>query len=98
MSLKMEFLKEHVEALYHALIEFLGQAPEAFHFNHFKLRDGELCYRTYGKSKVLTMRLIIWEGGGGGGGGKLRTIAATEMLGVNRLYALGFDILVGMMH
>ena len=55
----MKILREHVEALYHVLSENLGQTPEAFHLDDFKLRERELYYK--GKSRPLMMR-----GGGGG--------------------------------
>ena len=51
---RTEVLKEHVKALYHVLSENLGQTPEAFHFEDFELRNGELYYRD--KSTSLTIK------------------------------------------
>ena len=54
MSLGMEVLREHIKVLYRKLSEIMCQTPEAFHLDHFKLRDRELYYK--GKSKSLTTR------------------------------------------
>ena len=79
----MEVLKEHLKALYHVLSKHLGQTPEAFHFNDFKIKYGKLYYRD--KSKPLTIR-----------GGKLRLFGEiAKILGKSELRDLGFDILVG---
>ena len=82
-SQRTEVLKEHVKALYHVLSENLGQTPEAFHFDDFKLRDEKLYCRD--KSTSLVIR-----------GGKLRSIGEiAKILGKEGLCDLGFDIPVG---
>ena len=58
----------------------MGQTSEAFHFDDFKLRDGELYYKD--KSMLLMIR-----------GGKLRSVhVIAEILGKKGLHELGFDI------
>ena len=44
-SLRIKVLKEKVEGLYQKLSERRGETPEAFHFDYFELRDGELYYK-----------------------------------------------------
>ena len=79
-SQRTKLLKEHVKGLYRKLSESEGETSEAFHFDYFKLIDGELYYKS--KSKPLT-----------NGGGKLRMVKEIKkMLGKERLHALGFDI------
>ena len=61
----------------------MGKTSEAFHFDYFELRDGELYYK--GKSTPLTIR-----------GGKLRLVGAiAEILGKGGLCDLGFDVPTG---
>ena len=56
----------------------MGETIEAFHFNYFKLEDGELYY--IGRRKPLMY-----------GGGKLRMVGAIkEILGKGRFHKLGF--------
>ena len=58
----------------------LGQTPEAFHLDDFKLRDRELYYK--GKSRPLMIR-----------GGKLRPVRTiADILGKEGLCDIGFDI------
>ena len=58
----------------------MGKTSEAFHFDYFKLRDGELYYK--GKSDPLTVR-----------GGKLRLVGTiVKILGKEGLRNLDFDI------
>ena len=46
-------LKEvQVEGLFQKLTEITQQTPEAFHFNDFKLRDGELYYKDRSMSLI----------------------------------------------
>ena len=40
MNLKTKVLRECVKGLYGKLSERMGQTPEAFHFDDFKIRDG----------------------------------------------------------
>ena len=59
-SRRTRLKKEYVKALYQKLSENIGESSEAFHFDYFKLEDGELYYRE--RNKPLTY-----------GGGKLRS-------------------------
>ena len=74
-------LKEvQVEGLYQKQTEVTCQIPEAFHFDDFELRDGQLYQK--GKSMPLVIR-----------GGKLESICViAEILGKERLCELGFDM------
>ena len=73
-------LREHVEALYRKLSDNMGQTPEAFYFDDFELRGGDLYYK--GKS----MSLMIREG-------KLRLVRViVEILGKEGLPDIGFSI------
>ena len=51
-SQRTKLMKDYVKDLYKKLSENFGETPEAFHFEYFKLEDGELYYR--GKRKPLT--------------------------------------------
>ena len=51
-SQRTKLVKEYVKDLYKKLSESRGETPEAFHFDYFKLEDGELYYR--GRNKHLT--------------------------------------------
>ena len=63
------------------LSENIGETPEPFHFDYFKLEDGEL-YR--GNIKPLTTK------------GELKLVGMiVDMLGKNRLHNLGFDTPTG---
>ena len=53
-SQRTKFMKELVKGLYRKLSESMGKPLEAFHFDYFELRDGELYYK--GKSKPLNRR------------------------------------------
>ena len=65
--------------LYKKLSENIGEASELFHFDYFKLEDGELYYR--GRNKPLTY-----------GEGKLRSFKEIKrILGKGRLHKLGFE-------
>ena len=75
-------LKEaQVEGLYQKLSESMGQTPDAFHFDDFKLIDGRLYYRDKSMPSMTK-----W--------GKLRlTGVIAETLGKEGLiHGLGFDI------
>ena len=64
------------------LSENIGETPELFHYDYFKLEDGELYYR--GSRKPLTTE------------GKLKSVGMlADILGKNRLRRLGFNIPVG---
>ena len=73
-------MRDYVKDLYKKLSENVGQTPEAFHFDYFKLEGGELYYR--GRNKPLT-----------NGKGKLKSAdEIAEILGKGRLRNLGFNI------
>ena len=62
--------------------ENIFETPELFHYDYFKLEDGELYYR--GSRKPLTTE------------GKLKSvIMIADILGKNRFRRLGFNIPVG---
>ena len=64
------------------LSENIGETPEEFHYDYFKLKDGELYYR--GKRKPLTTKGVL----------KLVAMLA-DILGKGGLRNLGFDIARG---
>ena len=75
-------MKDYVRDLYKKLSENIGETPELFHCDYFKLKDGELYYR--GSRKPLTIE------------GKLKSVGMlADILGKNRLRRLGFNIPVG---
>ena len=75
-------MKDYVKDLYKRLSENIGETPELFHYDYFKLEDGELYYR--GSRKSLTTEE------------KLKSVGMlTDILGKNRLRRLGFNIPVG---
>ena len=79
-SQRTRLTKDYVKDLYKKLSENIGETPEEFHSDYFKLEDGELYYR--GNRKPLTY-----------GEGKLKSVGEiAEILGKNRLRNLGFDI------
>ena len=74
-----KLMKDYVKDIYKKLSENIGETPEAFHFDYFKLEDGELYYR--GNRKPLTTK------------GELKSVGMiADILGKNRLRNLGFDI------
>ena len=75
-------MKDYVRDLYKRLSENISETPELFHYDYFKLEDGELYYR--GSRKPLTTE------------GKLKSVGMiVDILGKNRLRSLGFSIPVG---
>ena len=71
-------MKDYVKDLCKKLSENIGETSEPFHFDYFKLEDGELYYR--GRNKPLTC-----------GEGKLRSAKEIKkILGRGRLHKLGF--------
>ena len=75
-------MKDYVRDLYKRLSENIGETPELFHFDYFKLEGGELYY--IGSRKPLTTE------------GKLKSAGMiADILGKNRLHRLGFNIPVG---
>ena len=75
-------MKDYVKDLYKKLSENVGESPELFHYDYFKLEGGELYY--IGNRKPLTTE------------GKLKSVGMlADILGKNRLCRLGFNIPVG---
>ena len=82
-SQRTKLKKEYVKGMYQKLSEKWSRTSEAFHFDYFDLRDGELYY--LGKSGPLTY-----------GKGKLRWVKEIKkILGKIVLRDLGFDIPAG---
>ena len=76
-SQRTKLMKDYVRDLYKKLSENIGETPELFHYDYFKLEDGELYYR--GSRKPLTTE------------GKLKSVGMlADILGKNRLRRLGF--------
>ena len=72
-------MKDYVKDLYKKISENIGETPEEFHFDYFKLEDEELHYR--GKRKPSTTK------------GKLKSVGMlSDILGKGGLHSLGFDI------
>ena len=81
-SQRTKLMKDYVRDLYKKLSESIGETPEPFHYDYFKLEGGELCY--IGNRKPLTTE------------GKLKLVGMiADILGKNRLRRLGFNIHVG---
>ena len=81
-SQRTKLMKDYVKDLYKKLSENVGETPELFHYDYFKLEGGELYY--IGNRKPLTTE------------GKLKSVGMlADILGKNRLRRLGFNIPVG---
>ena len=81
-SQRTKLMKDYVRDLYKKISENIGETPELFHYDYFKLEGGELYY--IGSRKPLTTE------------GKLRSVEMiADILGKNRLRRLGFNIPVG---
>ena len=81
-SQRTKLMKDYVKDLCKKLSEKVGETPELFHYDYFKLEGGELYY--IGNRKPLTTE------------GKLKSVGMlADILGNNRLRRLGFNILVG---
>ena len=81
-SQRTKLMKDYVNDLYKKLLENIGETPELFHYNYFKLEGGELYY--IGNRKPLMTE------------GKLKSVGMiADILGKNRLRRLGFNIPVG---
>ena len=81
-SQRTKLMKDYVRDLYKRLSENIGETPELFHYDYFKLEGGELYY--IGSRKPLTTE------------GKLKSVGMlVDILGKNRLRRLGFNIPVG---
>ena len=72
-------MKDYVKDLYKKISENIGETPEEFHYDYFKLEDGELYSR--GKRKPLTTK------------GNLKSVGMlADILSKNRLHRLDFNI------
>ena len=81
-SQRTSLMKDYVRYLCKKLSENIGETPELFHYDYFKLENGELYYR--GARKPFTTK------------GKLKSVGMlADILGKNRLRRLGFDIPAG---
>ena len=75
-------MKDYVRDFHRKRSENIGETPEIFHYDYFKLEGGELYY--IGSRKPLTTE------------GKLKSVGMlADILGKNRLRRLGFNIPVG---
>ena len=75
-------MKDYVRDLYKKLSENIGETPDLFHYDYFKLEEGELYYM--GTRKPLTTE------------GKLKSVGMlANILGKNRLRRLRLNIPVG---
>ena len=81
-SQRTKLMKDYVRDLYKKISENIGESPELFHYDYFKLEDGELYYR--GSRKPLTTKGVLKSVG-----------MLADILGKNRLHRLGFNIPVG---
>ena len=81
-SQRTTLMKDYVKDLYKKLSENVSETPEEFHYDYFKLEDGELYYR--GKRKPLTTKGVLKSVG-----------MSANILGKGGLRSLGFDIPVG---
>ena len=76
---RTKLMKDYVRDLYKRLSENIGETPELFHYDYFKLEGGELYY--IGSRKPLTTE------------GKLKSVGMiAHILGKNKLRRLGFNI------
>ena len=81
-SQRTKLMKDYVRDLYKRLSENIGETPEEFHYDYFKLEGGELYY--IGSRKPLTTER------------KLKSVGMlADILGKNRLRRLGFNTPVG---
>ena len=81
-SQRTKLMKDYVRDLYKKLSENIGETPEEFHYDYFKLENGELYHR--GKRKPLTTKGVLKLAG-----------MLVDILGKGGLHNLGFDIPVG---
>ena len=81
-SQRTKLKKDYVKDLYKKLSENIGETPELFHYDYFKLEGGELYY-------IGNRNSLMTEG-------KLKSVEMlADILGKNRLHRLGFKIPVG---
>ena len=81
-SPRTKLMKDYVKDLYKKLSENIGETPELFHYDYFKLEGGELYY--IGNRKPSTTK------------GKLKSVGMlADIMGKNKFRRLGFNIPVG---
>ena len=81
-SQRTKLMNDYVKDLYKKLSENIGETPELFHYDYFKLEGRELYY--IGNRKPLTTE------------GKMKSVGMlADIFGKNRLRTLGFNIPVG---
>ena len=81
-SQRTKLMKDYIKDLYKMLSENIGETPELFHYDYFKLEGGEL-YHIGSRKPLMTE-------------GKLKSVGMlVDILGKNRLRRLGFNIPVG---
>ena len=78
-SQRTKLMKDYVRDLYKKLSENIGKTPEEFHYDYFKLENGQLYYR--GKRKPLITKGVLKSVG-----------MLADILGKGGLRNLGFDI------
>ena len=78
-SQRTKLMKDYVKDLYKKISENVVETPEGFHYDYFKLEDGELYYR--GKRKPLTTKGVLKSVG-----------MLADILGKGGLRNLGFNI------
>ena len=78
-SQRTKLMKDYVKDLYKKISENIDETPEEFHYDYFKLEDGELYYR--GKRKLLTTKGVLTLVG-----------MLADILGKGGLRNLGFGI------
>ena len=81
-SQRTKLMKEYIKDLYKKLSENIGETLELFHYDYFKLENGELYY--IGSKKPLTTKGVLKSVG-----------MLADISGKNRLHRLGFNIPVG---
>ena len=81
-SQRTKLMKDYVKDLYKKLSENIGETPEPFHYDYFKLKGGELYY-IGSRKPLMTER-------------KLKSVGMiADILSKNKLHRLGFNIPVG---
>ena len=81
-SQRTKLMKDYVKDLCKKISENIGETPEQFHYNYFKLKGGELHYIGNRKPSMTE--------------GKLRPVEIlVDILSKNRFSGLGFNIPVG---
>ena len=54
---RTKLMKDYVKDLYKKLSKNIGETPEPFHYDYFKLKSGELYYKGYKKPLMTEGRL-----------------------------------------